>query len=58
MCLVGLVGLAGLVCLVGLDSPVGLVGLVLVGLAGAVDRFLNAKWVLGMIFFSIVGVSL
>ena len=49
MCLVGLVGLAGLVCLVGLVSPVGLVGLVLVGLAGSVDRFLNEKWVLGII---------
>ena len=36
MCLVGLVGLAGLFCLVGLVSPVGLGGLILVGLAGGV----------------------
>ena len=49
MCLVGLVGLAGEFCLVGLVSPVGLVGLILVGLAGSVDCFLNEKWVLGII---------
>ena len=52
MCLVGLVGLAGLVCLVGLVSPVGLFGLVLVDLAGSMDRFLNEKWVQGSVFLN------